>query len=200
MQRSENSKAEKKLTIFASGRGSNAEAIIKYFKNDPRVETVLIVSNNPGAGVLQLAEEWDIESLVINRQQFRASKLLDERLLSLKVDLVVLAGFLWLIPERLLKLFPGKIVNIHPALLPKYGGKGMYGIHVHEAVKAAGDKESGITIHLIDEEYDKGKALFQAKTPINELDSPEQIASKVLKLEHYHYPRVIEKILFDQAL
>jgi phosphoribosylglycinamide formyltransferase-1 len=197
MQKSENSDLTKKLAILASGRGSNARAILDYFSCDDHIEVALIVSNNPDAGVLQLADDHGVESMVIDRIKFRDTTYLDDKLEELRVDLVVLAGFLWLIPERLLQKYPGKIVNIHPALLPKYGGKGMFGLNVHQAVKDAGDKESGITIHLIDEQYDRGKAVFQARVAINPEESAEEIAAKVLKLEHYHYPRVIEQLLFS---
>lgn len=200
MQRSENKKAVTKLAIFASGRGSNARAIIDYFKNNREVSIQLIVSNNKDAGVLQLADEHGIPKMIIDKRAFKDSDILDRQLIELGIDLLVLAGFLWLIPKRMVTNFPGRIVNIHPALLPKYGGKGMYGSHVHEAVKKAGDRVSGITIHLIDEEYDKGSTLFQAHTTIDPEDSPEEIAAKVLKLEHFHYPRIIEQLLFDHIV
>jgi phosphoribosylglycinamide formyltransferase-1 len=197
MQKSENKQPVRKLAILASGRGSNAKAIIDYFQLKREVSVELIVSNNTKAGVLQLADEHHIPHMTVEKNGFRNSDRLDRKLSELGIDLIVLAGFLWLIPERMVKKFPGKIVNIHPALLPKYGGKGMYGSHVHEAVKRAGDPYSGITIHLIDEDYDKGRTLFQAKTAIDPEDSATEIAAKVLKLEHYHYPRIIEKILFE---
>ena len=189
-----------KIAIFASGRGSNAAAIIDFFKGHISVQVVLIVSNNAKAGVLDLGNEHDIETLVINRKYFYHSKSIDEKLLTLKVDLIVLAGFLWLIPERLIKLYPNRIINIHPALLPKYGGKGMYGHHVHESVKESGDKYSGITIHYVDENYDEGRHIFQKSCRISQLDSPEQIAEKVLKLEHHYFPRIIEEIITHFSL
>ena len=164
----------------------------------PQVEVALIVSNNASAGVLELAEQFKIRSLVISRAEFYDSGNLDEQLQKLGIDLIVLAGFLWLIPPRLIEKFPGRIINIHPALLPKYGGKGMYGHHVHEAVKASGDQLSGITIHYVDERYDHGLPIFQCTCPLDTTDTPGMIAAKVLKLEHLHYPLVIEKLLLDQ--
>jgi phosphoribosylglycinamide formyltransferase-1 len=196
MQKSGNNGSKKKtLAILASGRGSNARAILDFFSANEQVDIALIVSNNPGAGVLQLAAEYGVETMVINRKQLRETALLDDRLAGLGTDLIVLAGFLWLIPQRLLTKFPGRIVNIHPALLPKYGGKGMFGMNVHHAVKEAGEQESGISIHLIDEHYDEGRILFQASTRLEPSDTPEEIAAKVLALEHYHYPRIIEDLL-----
>lgn len=158
----------------------------------------LIVSNKPVAGVLQIAKEYSIESLVISRKSFNDSDILDKRLVAMQIDLIILAGFLWLIPERLIKLFPSRIINIHPALLPKYGGKGMFGSHVHEAVKKAQELESGITIHSIDEKYDEGNIIFQQSIPLDASYSASDIAENVLKLEHYYYPRVIEKLLFEK--
>jgi phosphoribosylglycinamide formyltransferase-1 len=197
MLKSGNDLLHRKLVILASGRGSNARAIIDYFKSSDKVKTALVVSNKKDAGVLEMAEECGIETMVIDRELFYNTEILDRTLLQIDPDLIILAGFLWLVPERLLQKFPRKMLNIHPALLPKYGGKGMFGIHVHRAVKASGDEESGITIHFIDEEYDKGEAVFQARTKLDPNDSPEEIASRVLKLEHHHFPRVIERILFD---
>ena len=186
----------KNIAIFASGRGSNAKAIIEYFRNDERVKIVLIVANDPLAGVLELSKENDIHSLIIDREMFYRTDKLDKELKKHNCDLIVLAGFLWLVPSRLLRKYPGQIINIHPALLPKYGGKGMYGMHVHKAVKDGGDDQSGITIHFVNENYDEGNQLFQASCMLDPKDKPEEIAAKVLKLEHYHFPRQIEKFLF----
>lgn len=182
-----------KIVIFASGGGSNARAIIEYFKVKAGFEIVLIVSNNPNAGVLDIATAYDIPSLLISRTSFYKTQ---DILTALKgIDLIVLAGFLWLIPTYLIKTFPSKIVNIHPALLPKYGGKGMYGIHVHRAVKAAAEKESGISIHYVNEAYDEGQLIFKLSCAIEPDDSPETIAKKVLILEHRHFAPTIEQLL-----
>jgi len=200
MQKSGSKRSTKRIAILASGTGSNAKAILEYFKNNQEIKVELIISNNPEAKVLDLGKDFGVETMVINRKMFRDSTRLDEKFSSLNIDLIVLAGFLWLIPERLVKLFPSAIVNIHPALLPKYGGKGMYGMNVHHAVKESGDKESGITIHLIDESYDRGTTVQQEKVAIHDQDTAQDIASKVLKLEHYFFPRVIERLLIEGEL
>jgi len=184
-----------KIAILASGRGSNAKSILAYFADNPKVKIELIVSNNPKAGVLDLGIEYGIETMVVNKADLHKSCTFESKLEDLKIDLIVLAGFLWLIPERLIDLYPEKIINIHPALLPKYGGKGMYGQFVHEAVKKAGDAISGITIHYVDKYYDQGNQIFQKTCEILPGDSSVEIAAKVLKLEHRHYPEIIEKII-----
>jgi phosphoribosylglycinamide formyltransferase-1 len=181
-----------RLAIFASGSGSNAEAIMKFFDNHSEIEVVLLLSNNPDAYALERAKKFNIESKVFNRKQFRESDEVVGWLKERDVTHVILAGFLWLIPESLLKAFPRNIVNIHPALLPKYGGKGMYGIKVHEAVKTAGDPETGITIHMVNDRYDEGEVLAQQSVIIEPGDTPADIAEKVHKLEHQYYPIVIE--------
>ena len=190
----------KQIAIFASGGGSNAKKIIEHFNklaqqgNAPG-KISLVVSNKPGAGVLKIAEENNIPILIIEKEKFfRGNGYMDE-LLAAGIDLVVLAGFLWKVPAGLIKAFPKKIVNIHPALLPKYGGKGMYGHFVHEAVVANKEKESGITIHYVDELYDHGQVIFQARCPLSENDSAEEVAKKVLMLEHRHYPEVIQSLV-----
>jgi phosphoribosylglycinamide formyltransferase-1 len=190
----------KQIAIFASGGGSNAKKIIEHFNklaqqgNAPG-KISLVVSNKPGAGVLKIAEENNIPILIIEKEKFfRGNGYMDE-LLAAGIDLVVLAGFLWKVPAGLIKAFPRKIVNIHPALLPKYGGKGMYGHFVHEAVVANKEKESGITIHYVDELYDHGQVIFQARCPLSENDSAEEVAKKVLMLEHRHYPEVIQSLV-----
>ena len=184
-----------RLAIFASGSGSNAEAIIQYFKDHSDIEVSLIVSNRADAGVLDRAKRLNVESLVIRRKEFYDTEELLIQLKEKRIDFIVLAGFLWLVPKYLIGAFPEKIVNIHPALLPKYGGKGMYGHHVHKAVAAARESESGITIHYVDENYDEGSIIFQARTALEQNDQPDEIAKKVLALEHEYYPRVIEEIL-----
>ena len=183
------------LAIFASGGGSNARKIIEHFHGSHTGKVALIVSNKADAGVLAIAAEYNIPTLVINRKGFYETEEILDVLNSHEIDFVVLAGFLWLAPGYLVKAFKGKIVNIHPALLPKYGGKGMYGHHVHEAVKAAGEKESGITIHLVNEHYDEGDIIFQTTCPLEPNDSAEDIARKVLALEHHHFPKIIEQLL-----
>lgn len=185
--------------MFASGSGTNAEEIIKYFKNHPTIEVVLLLSNNPDAYALQRAKNHHIKSAAFNRKEFSEGTLVMELLKESAVTHIVLAGFLWLIPAYLLRSFPDRIINIHPALLPKYGGKGMYGSKVHEAVKASGELESGITIHLVNDRYDEGRILFQGKCNIKEDYTPEEIAACVHKLEYEHYPRVIEKWVLEKS-
>ena len=182
-----------RLAIFASGGGTNAEKIFKYFKHHPDIEVVLLMSNNPNAFALQRAKNHGIRTAVFNREEFRDGKNIQRDLKKSNATHVVLAGFLWLIPEYLLQLFPDRIINIHPALLPRYGGKGMYGSKVHEAVKASGDPETGITIHLVNSRYDEGKILFQGRCPVSPNHTPEEIAACVHQLEYEHYPRVIEQ-------
>ncbi len=185
----------KKICIFASGAGSNTQKIIDQFRRHPAIKITLIVCNNPQAGVLKIAEKENIPALIIEKEKFLRGDAYIKELKEKKIDLIVLAGFLWKVPDSLIKAFPGKIVNIHPALLPKYGGKGMYGQAVHEAVIAAKEKESGITIHYVDELYDHGKIIFQAKCPVRENDTAGSLAMRIHALEHEHYPQVIEKIL-----
>lgn len=183
------------IAIFASGAGSNAQKIIDHFRNHSFIKVALVVCNKPGTGVLTIAERENIPSLLIEKEKFFRGDgyvpLLKER----KIDFIVLAGFLWKIPSSLIKAYQGKIINIHPALLPKYGGKGMYGHFVHEAVLASGDKESGITIHYVDEIYDHGTIIFQAKCPVLPNDTAETLAQKIHELEHKNFPAVIEKLL-----
>ncbi len=185
----------KNICIFASGGGSNAQKIIEYFKDSTKVTVALIVSNKPEAGVLQIATHHHIPVLIIEKETFFRGNAYVDELKEAAIDLIVLSGFLWKIPTALIHAFPQQIINIHPALLPKYGGKGMHSQHVHAAVLAAGDKESGISIHLVNELYDNGKIIFQASCPVNENDSPETLAKRVLQLEHTHYSKVIEKLI-----
>ena len=186
-----------KIAVFASGNGSNAGEIFKHFKNHPSIEVALLVSNNPDAFALERARDAGIKAVVFNRAEFIDGQDLLAALQKEGITHIVLAGFLWLIPAYLIGAFHDRIVNIHPALLPKYGGKGMYGSRVHEAVKAARDAETGITIHLVNEHYDEGRILFQEKCGISEDHTPEEIAQCVHKLEHEHYPRVIEQWILD---
>lgn len=182
------------IAIFASGTGSNAQKIIDYFKYSKRIKIVLIICNKPGAGVLQIAAGEAIATLVIQKEEFIHTGYVNE-LKKRKIACIVLAGFLWKIPPVLIQAFPGKIVNIHPALLPAYGGKGMYGNAVHAAVINAKEKQSGITIHYVDEKYDHGEIIFQATCPVTENDTAESLALKIHKLEHKFYAAQIEKLL-----
>lgn len=182
-----------RIAIFASGNGTNAEAIITHFQQHPTIEVVLLLSNNKEAFALERAQRLHVASKVFNKSQFRESDEVINWLKEHKVTYVVLAGFLWLIPDNLIKAYPERIVNIHPALLPKFGGKGMYGKKVHEAVKASEEKETGITIHLVNEHYDEGKILFQASCNVLSSDSPDDISAKVNQLEYKHYAAVIEQ-------
>ncbi len=183
------------LAIFASGTGSNAQKIIDYFKGHSTVVIKQIVSNKPQAGVLQIAAKENIESLIIEKEQFFRGDGYVAALKEAGIDWIILAGFLWKIPESLIAAFPNRIINIHPALLPKYGGKGMYGHFVHEAVIAAGEAESGITIHFVDEHFDHGKHIFQATCKITPSDTPETLAQKVQLLEHTHFAEIIEQLV-----
>ena len=183
-----------RIALLASGSGSNAENIVQYFLNNKEVEFPLILSNNKDAFVHERARKMNIPSFTINKSGFEDGKalwLLQEN----RIDFVVLAGFLLKIPENILKAYPNKIINIHPALLPKYGGKGMYGSHVHEAVVAHKEEESGITIHYVNENYDEGQIVFQAKCPVLPTDSAHDVAEKVHALEYKHYPEVIEQMV-----
>ena len=184
-----------KIAIFASGSGTNAEEIIKHFQNHERIEISLVLSNNPKAYVLQRAKNHKIPHFVFNRQMFYKERLVDDVLRLNGIDFIVLAGFMWLIPERFVNNYNNKMVNIHPALLPKYGVKGMYGKYVHEAIVKNKEKESGITIHWVNAAYDEGNILFQAKCKVDISDTAEDVASKIHKLEHEHYPIVIERTI-----
>lgn len=185
---------KKRLAIFASGSGSNAKKIAEYFKDHPTIEVALVVSNKANAGVLDIAKSFNIETYVIpSKAEFTQTETLLQELYVSQIDFIVLAGFLWLIPEYLIAAYPNRIVNIHPALLPKYGGIGMHGMHVHKAVVAAGEKESGITIHYVDKVYDNGEHLFQAKVMLEPTDTPAVVQQKVLALEHANFAQVVEK-------
>ncbi|MEI7499636.1 MAG: phosphoribosylglycinamide formyltransferase [Bacteroidota bacterium] len=184
-----------RLAIFASGNGSNAQRIIEYFAGHSTITINLVLCNNPDAYVLNRAEKLGVPTLIFNRASFYETGLVQETLKSYFIDFIILAGFLWLIPQNIISVYPRRIINIHPALLPKFGGTGMYGIKVHEAVIAAGDHESGITIHYVDKHYDEGKIIFQAKCMISKKDTPKSLALKVHKLEHRYFPEVIENIV-----
>ena len=190
----------KQLAIFASGSGSNAEQIAAYFATRPDVALTLILSNNPTAGVIDRARRGfghgqHTPVLLFDRATFYQTNRISELLQRQEIDLIVLAGFMWLVPPALVRAFPGRIINIHPALLPKFGGKGMYGQYVHEAVVAAGETETGITIHFVNEHYDDGQIIFQASCPVEPTDSPDDVARKIHALEYEHYPRVVDEVL-----
>jgi len=184
-----------KIAIFASGKGSNAQQIIRHFKGKTAYEIALIVSSRKDAGVLDIAKNEGIPSIVLDKNNFFSSDDYVQFLKDLNIDFIILAGFLWKIPVGLIHAYPQKIVNIHPALLPNYGGKGMYGHFVHEAVINAREKQSGITIHFVDELYDHGAVIFQATCDITEQDTPDTLAEKIHQLEHQHFPAIIEKVL-----
>ncbi len=185
----------KRLALFASGSGSNAEQIATYFADRTDVEVSLILSNNPKAGVIDRARRLHIPVLLFDRTTFYDTDKIVAFLQQQRIDLVVLAGFMWLVPAALVRAFPGRIINIHPALLPKFGGKGMYGHHVHDAVVAAGEAETGITIHFVNEHYDEGQIIFQAASPVGPTDKADDVAQKIHELEYAHYPRVVDMVL-----
>ncbi|SDM44624.1 phosphoribosylglycinamide formyltransferase-1 [Daejeonella rubra] len=186
---------KKRIAIFASGSGSNAQKIMEYFKKHQDAEIAIVLTNNPEAYVLQRADNFEIPSHSFDKHEFYKTDDIVKLLKNLQIDLIVLAGFLWLIPENLIKAFPNKIINIHPALLPKYGGKGMYGDKVHQAILDAGEEESGITIHFINEHFDEGEAIHQSRFKIEKGDDIEMIKFKGQQLEHLHYPKVVEQLL-----
>lgn len=186
---------KKRIAIFASGSGSNAQKIMEHFKRSTEAEVALVLTNNPESYVLQRADSFEIPSHVFDRHEFYQTDEVLDLLKNLDIDLIVLAGFLWLIPENLLKEYPGRMINIHPALLPKYGGKGMYGDRVHKAVLEAGEPEGGITIHYVNEHYDEGEFIYQAKYRIDKGDNLEMVKFKGQQLEHLHYPRVVETLI-----
>ena len=185
----------KNVAIFASGSGTNAENIARYFSKSETVKVAVVLSNNKNVGVHARVNKLGIPSFVFSRDEFVEGTPILAKLAEYQIDLIVLAGFMNKISDALLTAYPGKIINIHPALLPKHGGKGMYGMHVHEAVVAAGEKESGITIHYINENYDEGDIIFQAKCEVLPADTPEEVATKVHALEYAHYPHVIDDLL-----
>ena len=189
----------KNLVIFASGSGSNAENIIRYFATKPDFCVKKIYCNVPGAYVLERARQLQVPACVFTREEFRNPDKLLRRLQDEGTDFIVLAGFLWLVPPCITAAYPNRIVNIHPALLPAYGGKGMYGHHVHEAVLAAGEQQSGITIHYVNDRYDSGDIIFQATCPVLPDDTPDTLAARVHELEYQHFPRVIEETVLKSA-
>ena len=183
------------IAIFASGSGSNAENIINHFRNSRSAEVRLVISNKNDAFVIDRAKKLQVPCAVFDKKSDFSGDVLFKLLLNNKIDLIVLAGFLWLLPATLIEKFPKRIINIHPALLPEYGGKGMYGSKVHQAVSESGDVESGITIHYVNEHYDQGDIIFQTSCQIKAGENPESIAQKVHQLEYEYYPKVIEEVL-----
>src|SRR6218665_143574 len=184
----------KKIVLFASGSGTNVENIVKYFKDSAVVEIVAVISNKPEAKVLERAANHQVPAFVFLKDDFSTDKVLN-KIQEIKPDLIVLAGFLIKFPSNIISLYPNKIINIHPALLPKYGGKGMYGMNVHKAILENNETETGISIHYVDEHYDNGDMIFQHKVSIIDCKTPEEIAQKVHELEHKHFPKVIEQLL-----
>lgn len=182
-----------RIAILASGSGTNAEKVMQHFANHASIEVAVLLSNNPAAFALKRAEAWKIPSIVFSKEQFKDEDAFMKMLAARGITHIVLAGFLLLIPDYLIRAFPDRIINIHPALLPKFGGKGMYGMRVHQAVLDAGEKETGITIHLVNEHYDEGTILFQIKCLLTSTFTAAEIASCVHKLEHEHYPKEIER-------
>ena len=184
----------KHIVIFASGSGTNAENIIKYFQNSTVATVIRVLSNKKDAKVLNRANRLNVKSLHFNRKDFFETDTILNQLVC-EADLIILAGFLWKVPQKIIKAFPNKIINIHPALLPNYGGKGMYGMHIHKAVVANREKETGITIHYVNENYDKGAIIFQVKVALLTEDTPENVAVKIHTLEQENFPRVIEELI-----
>jgi formyltetrahydrofolate-dependent phosphoribosylglycinamide formyltransferase len=187
------------ITIFASGNGSNAQQIIDHFRSHSYIKIVLVVSNNPKAAVLDISRQEQIPFLIVEKEKFTTGDAYLHQLIEKKTDIIILAGFLWKLPASLVNAYRDHIINIHPALLPKYGGEGMYGRYVHQAVLDNKEKETGITIHLVDEIYDHGKIIFQARCPVMENDTAITLAKRVQQLEHEHYPKVIEQVLLNPA-
>ncbi len=185
----------KRIVILASGSGSNAENIIEYFRENPGIGVIAVLSNKPAAGVFERCDRLEVPAYYFSAAAFKSPDGLLRLLKGLEPDLIVLAGFLWKMPPHILEAFPNGIVNIHPALLPKYGGKGMYGERVHRAVVENGEGETGISIHYVNRDYDQGAIIFQAKVPVEPGDSPQTVAQKVHALEYEHFPKIIEKLL-----
>jgi phosphoribosylglycinamide formyltransferase-1 len=185
----------KNVAIFASGEGTNAQNIIDYFHTSAKIKIALVVSNKPTANVLNRAKKANIPTLVISRTDFYESDTTIKALQAAHIDFIVLAGFLWMIPENLIRAFPKKIINIHPALLPKFGGKGMYGMNVHKAVVDQKEKESGISIHFVNEHYDEGEVISQHRCILSAADTAETVAEKIHKLEQEFFPKAIENVI-----
>lgn len=187
------------LAIFASGNGSNAEVIIRYFAEHPDIQVSALFCNRADAYVIERAKRFDLPVVVFNKNDFYETEKVILELKRFRIDWIVLAGFLWLVPRNLLTQFSNKIVNIHPALLPKFGGKGMYGQRVHDAVLAAGESQSGITIHLLNENFDEGPIIFQRSLPVKTDDTPETLSQRIHELEHEHYAPEVERLILRAA-
>ncbi len=192
-------KKKNHVAIFASGSGTNAQNLIEYFRDHPTIHISIIVSNRSDAYVLKRAENENVPHVVLSGKDWGENGNASQVLRDYGIDFIVLAGYLRLLPSWLIQKYPGRIVNIHPALLPNYGGKGMYGEHVHKAVIASGDKQSGITIHYVNEDYDKGDIIFQARCPVLPSDTPDSLAERIHELEYEHYPRVVEKLIMSNV-
>ncbi len=188
------------MVIFASGSGSNAENIITFFQNRDDASVVLVLTNNPHAKVLERCKRLNVSALSFNKTALTETNVVLNILKDLQPDLIILAGFLWKFPETILKQFPNKVINIHPALLPKYGGKGMYGMHVHEAVVLNKETETGITIHYVNEHYDEGAIIFQKNCEVNNQDTAEAVAAKIHDLEMKYFPEVVAELLHSQSI
>lgn len=188
----------KKIILFASGSGSNVEKICEHFEKEKNVSIELLICNNPNAKVLTKILSHSIQSMVLDYESFHNSSILKKKLLKIKPDLIVLAGFLWKIPKDIVEIFPNKIINIHPALLPKYGGKGMYGINIHNAVIQNKEKKSGITIHYVNQSYDEGEVIFQKSINIKKNETSVELASRILRLEHEFFPKIISQVLENE--
>ena len=186
---------KKRIAIFASGSGSNAQKIMEHFKKHTDAEVAIVLTNNPEAYVLQRADNFEIPTHIFDKHEFYETDDVVDLLKNLNIDLLVLAGFLWLVPDSLLANYPKRIINIHPALLPKYGGKGMYGDRVHKEVLANGDEESGISIHYVNEDFDSGEIIYQARFKIEKNDDLELVKFKGQQLEHQYFPKIIEQVL-----
>lgn len=185
----------KRIVIFASGSGTNAENLIKFFHNRENASVIQVLTNNPHAKVLDRAKKLKISAFSFNKVAISETEDVLNMLKASKPDLIVLAGYLWKFPENILQTFPNKVINVHPALLPNYGGKGMYGMHVHNAIVANKEKETGITIHYVNEHYDDGAIIFQAKCDVSETDSADDVAAKIHELEMEHFPKVVNQLL-----
>jgi len=186
---------KKRIAIFASGSGSNAQKLMEYFKKHQEAEVVIVLTNNPEAYVIQRADNFEIPTHIFDKYEFIETNDIVNLLKNLQIDLIVLAGFLWLIPNNLLEEFPNQIINIHPALLPKFGGKGMYGDRIHRTILEAGEVENGITIHFVNEKFDEGEMIYQSRFKIGKNDTLETIKFKGQQLEHLHYPRIVENLI-----
>lgn len=185
----------KRIAIFASGSGSNAQRIMEHFKRNKEMEVALVLCNKPDAYVLQRADNFEVPTHVFTKEELLHTNSIDNLLKNLEIDILVLAGFMWLLPERFIQNYPKRIINIHPALLPKHGGAGMYGRKVHESVLKSKDSETGITIHYVNENFDEGEIIYQSKCTVEKNDDLEKLAYKVHQLEHIHYPKIIEDLL-----